>query len=93
IGPTLSSFGISNPLAQPTITLYNGQGAALATNSGWNGDPVLADVFTEVQAFSLPSGSTDAAMLVTLPPGNYSVEVTGLAGTSGVALAEIYAVP
>jgi len=30
---------------------------------------------------------------VTLPPGNYTALVTGVAGTTGLALIEIYEVP
>jgi len=46
-----------------------------------------------VGAFALPVGSKDAALVITLPPGNYTVIVSGVAGASGVALAEVYAVP
>ena len=36
--------------------------------------------------------ATDAAVLVTLDPGVYTVQVWGVADTEGVALVEIYEV-
>ena len=39
------------------------------------------------------AGSADSAMVLTLPPGAYTVEVSGADGGSGVALVEIYEVP
>jgi len=90
IGPSLSNFGISGALAQPTLTLFSASGTTpLATNAGWGGTAALTAVFTQVGAFTLPAASADAAMLVTLAPGNYSVQVAG----SGIALVEIYEVP
>jgi hypothetical protein len=46
-----------------------------------------------VGAFSLDAGSKDAALLLTLAPGVYSAQVTGVNGATGVALVEVYDVP
>jgi len=43
-----------------------------------------------VGAFFLNSGSADCAMIATLPPGNYTAEVSGVGNTTGIALVEIY---
>jgi len=32
-------------------------------------------------------------VLVTLPPGDYTAEVSGASGDTGVALVEVYALP
>ena len=40
-----------------------------------------------------PDGGKDSAMVVTLLPGAWTVQVGGLANTSGVVLVEIYALP
>jgi hypothetical protein len=45
-----------------------------------------------VGAFALPSGSADCALLLTLQPGNYTATVSGVGGTSGIALVEAYQV-
>ncbi len=46
--------------------------------------------FGTVGAFQLPVGSTDSAMLVTLPNGLYTVQVSGANNTTGVGLIEVY---
>ena len=47
----------------------------------------------QVGAFALPSGSKDAALVVTLAPGPYTVVVTDRNGATGVPLVEVYLVP
>ncbi len=95
IGPTLGAFGVPGALADPVLTLFSGT-KVVATNDRWedgvNAVAVEATT-TRVGAFALGHGSEDAALLVTLPPGAYTVEVRGKADSEGVALLEIYAVP
>lgn len=95
IGPTLASFNVSGSLPQPQLTLFDASenNAVLATNAGWGGLANTAAVFAQVNAFSLPATSADAALVVTLPPGNYSTQLTGVNGSSGVGLIEVYEVP
>lgn len=53
-------------------------------------DSSLLATFRQVGAFALPVGSKDAALVSTLPAGNYSVQVSAKAGSSGLSLVEIY---
>jgi hypothetical protein len=46
-----------------------------------------------VGAFALPTGSRDAVLLLTLPPGAYTAQISGVADTTGVGLIEVYEVP
>ena len=46
----------------------------------------------QVGAFSLAANSKDAAILVTLEPGAYTAQVSGVGATTGTALVEIYEV-
>jgi len=95
IGPTLVNFQVPGPLADPTITLYRGS-TALATNDNWSAAANAAEIASTAQvvgAFALPTGSRDAAILTTLPPGAYTVVVSGVGATSGTALVELYVVP
>jgi hypothetical protein len=89
IGPTLSSYGISSPLANPFLQLYQG-GIAIASNDNWGGDATLVSAQAAAKAFALPAGSFDSLLLVTLAPGLYSAQVSGVGGTTGVALVEFY---
>jgi len=54
--------------------------------------PATADLMTRLGAFQLNSGSTDRALVVTLPPGSYTVMIQGIFGETGVALLELYEV-
>jgi hypothetical protein len=93
VGPTLSGFGVSGVLADPMITVYSGI-TSLASNDNWeagvNTSAQLSGASAQVGAFPLLAGSKDAALLVTLAPGAYSVQVTGVGNPAGVALIEVY---
>jgi hypothetical protein len=95
VGPGLASFNVSGALADPTLTLYSGT-TALATNDNWSSGTnatEIAATAAAVGAFALASGSKDAALVVTLPPGAYTAVVSGVGNTTGTALVELYAVP
>jgi hypothetical protein len=72
------------------LTLYNSGGAVIQSNFGWANSPSIAAAEAQVGAFALQSGSADTAMLATLAPGAYTVQVSGQNGTTGVALVEIW---
>ena len=93
IGPGLAQFGVTGALTNPVLTIYDGSQHAIATNSGWGGAAALASAFSQVGAFALQPTSADSAMLISLPSGSYTAQVTGLGGSSGVALIELYEMP
>ncbi|HNC22612.1 MAG TPA: putative Ig domain-containing protein, partial [Opitutaceae bacterium] len=90
IGPALAGYGITSAITNPRMQLYNAAGALLSENTGWGGTSALMQVFNQVGAFPLTVGSADAAMLVTLAPGQYTVAVSDVNGMGGIALAEVY---
>jgi hypothetical protein len=93
IGPTLGAapFSVPGAVADPQLTLFSGQ-TSIGTNDNWGGTAALTSAFNSVGAFALPPTSRDAALVATLQPGSYTVEVSGI-GTSGLALVEVYEVP
>jgi hypothetical protein len=95
VGPTLAAFGVTNPLADPQLSLLRGSDVLDANDDWWrdNGATALPPVFASVGAFALATQSRDAAMVATLPPGTYTAQVSGAGGTTGVALVEVYEVP
>ena len=93
VGPTLGVFGVPGVVTDPQLTLFNGVSVKIGENNDWGGTAELTAAFGAVGAFGLPATSKDAALLVTLPPGNYSVQAAGTANTTGVALVEVYEVP
>lgn len=97
VGPSLSKFGVSNPLQRPKITLYSGQRAE-AQNAGLSDSAnkgAIAFAAAKVGAFELSDGNAgaDAALLICLLPGLYTVQVSSLDAGSGVALVEVYPLP
>jgi hypothetical protein len=94
VGPTLGAapFGLPGVLADPSLELFARNGLRIGGNNDWEGEGTLRSVMAAVGAFPLVAAdSRDAVLLVTLPPGDYTAQVTGPAG--GVALLEVYEVP
>ncbi len=92
VGPGLVPLGVGATMTDPRLELFSGQ-TLIDSNNDWGGGGALAAVFTSVGAFSLPEKSADAALLITLSPGNYTAQVSGVGDTGGVALVEVYEVP
>ncbi len=95
LGPTLATRdGVSGVLSDPRLKLFRmagGSSTLIGENDDWGGTAEMKEVFAGIGAGPIASdASKDAAMLVTLEPGVYTVHVTGAAGTTGVALVEIF---
>ncbi len=96
---------MTNAVAAPVLSLYNTSGALIAENSGWSSPDTVNSSYPAASAstiatdaanagaFALAAGSADASIVVTLPPGIYTGQVTGAAGQTGAALLEIYELP
>ena len=96
VGPALAAFGVTGALAELRLTLRNEAGTILAGNDRWGANANAAElalVATRLGAFPLAPASKDAALLITLSPGTYTVSVSAANGASGIALAEIFEVP
>jgi hypothetical protein len=93
VGPALEAFGVTGVLADPKIEIFRGA-TRIHANDNWGGANELASTFAQVGAFAIQSpGSRDAALVVTLDPGAYTAVVSGVGGTTGVALVEVYDLP
>ena len=68
----------------------------IAANTGWSTvaqSAQIASVAASVGAFALTPGSADCAQMVSLSAGAYTMQISGMNNTTGVALAEVYVVP
>ena len=93
IGPALTNFGIAGALADPALTIYQ-DSKAISTNEGWANSAAITTAAIQTGAFMLPTGSKDAAVVITLNPGAYTAQIKSAKNaSSGVALIEIYEVP
>ncbi len=97
IGPGLKPFGVSGSVADPQIEIYasgNTQ-TTVATNDNWDADATSAAEVTAagnaVGAFALQPGSHDAALVIELAPGVYTVQLSAARGSTGTGLVEVYA--
>jgi hypothetical protein len=97
IGPELGAppYNVPNPLYNPTLELHDGTGALIASNDNW-GTTIIGGIITSDQVTDIvnsgyaPGDVRESAMIVTLPPGNYTAIVRGVANMTGVALVEVY---
>ena len=90
IGPALAAFGIADALPDPEIVLRGADGSVISRTSGWTAEPIVPCLSASVGAFPLPDASNDGALVVRLPPGAYTLQITSVSGRGGVALAEVY---
>ena len=88
IGPSLTNFGVSDALADPTLELRDSNGALLIANNNWRDDPAQA---AELMADGLaPGDNLESGIAATLPPGLYTALLAGLNNGTGVGLVEVY---
>ena len=95
VGETLGKFRVQNRIDNPTLSLFQGSQIILR-NDDWSDAPnasAISAAAATVGAFALSEGSLDAAMLVTLMPGSYTVQAVGIGRTTGDVLVEVYEVP
>lgn len=87
LGPSLSNSGVTGTLADPVLNVYDASGSPLASNDDWQTDGGAAELVANNLA---PLDSVEAATLLSVAPGAYTVVVTGKGLDQGVGLVEAY---
>ncbi|PYJ20752.1 MAG: hypothetical protein DME99_09260, partial [Verrucomicrobia bacterium] len=87
IGPSLVSYGITDPLQNPTLELHDSTGAVIASNDNWMSASNEQQIINSGLA---PSNRFESAILMRLAPGAYTAIVRGISAGTGVALVEVY---
>ncbi len=88
IGPSLTMLGITSPVPNPSLALRDTNGALLVENNDWQDNAVQA---AEITAAGLaPSHNLESAIAATLPPGLYTALLSGLNGSIGIGVVEVY---
>lgn len=86
IGPSLAEAGVVNPLADPTLDLYDANGALILSDDNWRDSQESL-----IQSTSLaPTNDAESAIIRSLEAGSYTAIVRGKDGGTGVALVEVY---
>jgi hypothetical protein len=90
LGPSLAQAGISNPLSNPTLRLFDSNGQSVAFNDNWQDDPSQA---AELQALNIaPQNPGESAIVAILPAGLYTAVLAGQGGGVGIGVVEVYAI-
>lgn len=85
-GPSLSAFGVTGAVANPRLALYDSGGREVAFNE----DVGTVTAGSELAGIAgVPRNTLESALVVVLPPGNYTAMVSASTG-NGVALLEVY---
>lgn len=85
LGPTLEQFGISDALPNPMVEL-SGSAGSITSNNNWKDTQQTAIEDTGLA----PPNDLEAALVVTLVPGDYTAVVRDADGGAGVGLVEVY---
>ena len=90
LGPTLGQppFNVPNTLPDPFLDLRDANGNPMMANDNWGNASNAVAISSSGYA---PPHSLEAAILITLAPSNYTAILSGVNGTSGVGLVEVYA--
>jgi len=89
LGPSLTAFGVTGALADPTLELHDQNGALVQSNDNWKETQQ-----TEIEATDLqPTNDLESAIFETLAPGAYTAIVAGKDDLTGVGLVEVYRSP
>lgn len=81
-GPSLAQYGLTGVLADPSLAVYSAAGVLMATN----------DNHGLVAPAVIPVGldARESVVDLILPPGAYTAVVSGVGGTTGLALIESF---
>jgi T5SS/PEP-CTERM-associated repeat protein len=91
IGPSLTNFGVTNPLQDPTLELHDSNGATIRSNDNWKTREDGTSQQSEIEATTIPpTNDLESALVQTLSPGNYTAVVRGKDNTTGIAVVEVY---
>jgi hypothetical protein len=86
VGPSLTAFGITNALPDTTLQLRDANGAIVRENDDWKTDQQQELINTGLQ----PSDDREAALIQTIPPGQYTAQVRGKPETTGIGVVQVY---
>ncbi len=93
-GPALTQLAVPGAMADPRLELFDSGGTLVTANDQWSGTTALAAAFNATGAFGFGAGtSKDAALVIALPPGDYTAQVSAADGGTGQAIVEVYELP
>ncbi len=86
LGPSLGKRGVAGALTDPILHLFDLNGLLIAENDNWRDTNESDIIATKIP----PTDDRESAILMTLPPSNYTTLMVGKNGGSGIGLIEVY---
>lgn len=95
IGPSLTHFGVSTPLADPQLAIFDNKGKLVARGVSVDSMQlvpfeVIMNLALKVGAFPITGAAKDSVLAIDVPAGVYTMHVTSASGGAGVTLGEVY---
>lgn len=95
IGPSLSQFGVSDALQNPTLEIHDASGNTVATNNDWKitqtGGLITGNQFAEINGSGIaPTNDLESAVIVSLTPGSYTAVVRGAGNSVGTGVVDAF---
>ena len=88
LGPSLSASGVQQVCTNPQISIFN-ESSEVAANADWKSDSRSAELRDRYPTLA-PANDKEAAVLVTLMPGAYTIVSANEDSTEGVVAVEAY---
>ncbi len=86
LGPSLASAGLTGVLQDPVLELHDASDSVIARNDNWKESQESA-----IEATGIPPGDDrEAAIVITLDPGQYTAVLHGAGSGTGLGLVEVY---
>ncbi len=82
LGPSLTGNGVTGPLSDPVLQLFDSAGVLVETNDNWSLPSVPGDL--------MPSNPQESLLTAILPAGNYTAILSGVNAGLGIGLFELY---
>ncbi|MGD1030700.1 MAG: immunoglobulin domain-containing protein [Opitutaceae bacterium] len=93
-GPALLAQGVTGVMPDPQLMVFDANQNVITSNAGWGGSPVISSIASSVYAAAFTNpGSADSAVVLTLPPGCFTVQATSVSGAAGDVMIEVFDVP
>ena len=88
LGPSLTSFGITDALADPNLELRESNGSLILANDNWQDDSLQA---SQLIALGLaPTNAKESGLFAQLQPAAYTAILAGNSQGTGVGVVEVY---
>ena len=92
-GPSLGALGVPGTLVDPKLEIFTATTVPVKVAENDNFSSAVDALARTLGGFGFVPGARDAAILVSLPAGGYTVQVSGLNNGTGEAIIEVYEVP